>query len=143
MKPPAIGYLRSDVSGARKVWDQVQIRAVSARLGYRLIKTIEFSQHTDDPLAQLLSTIARDEVDAVVTPSAEHLGGEIPESLISAADVVIVSPEEAHSRRLANLFDPPSSTSEGDLRGDSDSRARDRAAGARSLAGRRFDPPLT
>ncbi|MFD4457716.1 hypothetical protein [Nocardia sp. NPDC058480] len=144
MRPPAIGYIRADISGARKVWDQIQIRTLTERLGYRLLKTIEFSQHTDDPLAQLLSTIERDEVDAVVTPSTEHLGGEIPEALISAADVVIVSSEEAHSRRLAGLFDPPSSTSEGDPpHGRGSAGARDRAAGARSLAGRRFDPPLT
>ncbi|MFD4442546.1 hypothetical protein ACFWPK_22525 [Nocardia sp. NPDC058519] len=143
MRPTAIGYIRADVSGSRKVWDQIQIRTLAERLGYRPIKTIEFSEHTADPIAQLLSTIARDEVEAVVVPSVEHLGGEIPESLISAADVVIVSPEEAHSRRLPNLFDPPSSTSEGDPHGRGSAGARDRAVAGRGLAGRRFDPPLT
>ncbi|WP_446224996.1 hypothetical protein ACTWPB_07720 [Nocardia sp. IBHARD005] len=142
MKPPAIGYLRSDISGVSKAWDQIQIRTTAERLGYEPIKTIEFSEFTADPVGQLLGAIARDKVDAVVVPSIAHLGGEIPEALMSAADVITVSPEATYARRLPSLFDPPAS--QGDLHGDSHSRDRVPAAGGRGLAGvRRPVPPLT
>lgn len=142
MKPPAIGYLRSDVSGVSKAWDQIQIRILAERLGYRFAKTVEFSQHTADPISQLLATIARDKIDAVVVPSIEHLAGEIPEALMLAADVITVSPEATYARRIPSLFDPPANP--GDLHGDSDSRDRDRAVAGSGLAGLPLDlPPLT
>jgi hypothetical protein len=143
VKPPAIGYLRKDVSGVSKAWDQIQIRILAERLGYQLAKTIEFSQHTADPIGQLLATIARDQVDAVVVPSLEHLSGEIPEDLMLAADVITVSPEATYARRLPNLFDPVAS--QGDLHGESDrDRRRVPAAGVRDLADLPRDiPPLT
>lgn len=143
MRPPAIGYLRSDISGVSKDWDQIQIQILAERLGYRLAKTIEFTQNTADPIGQLLATIARDKVDAVVVPSAEHLSGEIPAALVSAADVITVSPETTYARRLPTLFDPPSSTSEGDRYGHSDSRARDLARAGHDLADRGCAPPMT
>jgi hypothetical protein len=143
VKPPAIGYLRKDVSGVNKAWDQIQIRILAERLGYRFVKTVEFSQHTADPVGQLLGTIARDDVDAVVVPSLEHLSGEIPEALMLAVDVITVSPEATYARRLANLFDPVAS--QGDLHGESDrDRRRVPAAGVRDLADLPRDlPPLT
>lgn len=143
MKPPAIGYLRADVSGVSKAWDQIQIRILAERLGYQLAKTIEFSQHTADPIGQLLATIARDQVDAVVVPSLEHLSGEIPEDLMLAADVITVSPEATYARRLANLFDPVAS--QGDLHGESDrDRRRGPGSGGHGMARvGRIVPPLT
>ncbi|MFC9966356.1 hypothetical protein ACFVH4_19175 [Nocardia ignorata] len=127
MKPPAIGYLRSDVSGVNKDWHQIQIRTLAQRLGYELTKTVEFSANTADPLDRLIETVTRERPDAVVTPSAEHLGGDIPKGLVAIADVITVLPQETHSRTLPALFDPPSSTTEGDPHGRGNSRDRLRA----------------
>ncbi len=104
MRPPALGYLRRDVSGTRADWDAIQIRTLTRRLGFELAKTIVFSEVTADPIGQLITAIGRAEADAVVVPSAEHLGGEIPEALVAAAQVITVSPEEAHERRLPSPF---------------------------------------
>lgn len=144
MKPPAIGYLRSDVSGVSRVWDEIQIRTVAERLGYRFTKTIVFSNFTDQPVAQLLSAVRRAGAEAVVVPSSAHLGDDIPEELVNAADVITVTPEATFARRLPSVFDLPDPLSEGDPHGSSNPRDRQRAAGGRELADLRRDlSPLT
>lgn len=144
MRPPAIGYLRTDVSGARRVWHEIQIRTVAERLGYRLAKTIVFGEFTADPISKLIAVVEKAEADAVVIPSAEHVGGDIPEALVSAADVITVSPEATYARRLANIFDPPAPPRERDPHGHSHPRDRVPAAGGRDLADLRRDlSPLT
>lgn len=130
MRPPAIGYLRSDISGVSKAWDQIRIRTTAERLGYQLAKTIEFSQHTAEPVDQLVRAITRTRAEAVVVPSAEHLGGDIPERLILAADVITVSPEATYARRLPTLFDP----SGGVAHGHSGIGDRDHPHGVRDVA---------
>ena len=144
MRPPAIGYLRTDVSGARRAWDEIQIRTVAERLGYRLARTIVFGEFTADPVDKLIAAIATTQADAVVMPSAVHVGGDIPEELVAVADVITVSPEATFARCLANIFDPPALPREGDRNGHSHSRDRVPAAGGRGLADlRRGLPPLT
>lgn len=106
MRPPAIGYLRRDISGARRSWDEIQIRTVARRLGYELAKTVVFSEMTADPIKQVTTAARAAGAEAVVVPSAEHLGGEIPAALLDAAQVITVTPEEAHERRVPTIFDP-------------------------------------
>lgn len=143
MRPAAIGYLRSDISGVSKVWDGIQLRTLAERLGYRLIKTIEFSQYTADPVAQLLTAISKNGVDAVVVPSSQHFGGDIPEAVTSAADVITVSPESTYARRLPSVFDP-APTRAGDPNGHSHSGVRAGGSCGSGLADlRRGLPPMT
>ncbi|QLY31256.1 hypothetical protein [Nocardia huaxiensis] len=94
----AIGYLRSDISGARKQWDEHQNRGRAARLGYTLAKTVVFSQRTDDPIQRLINVIRNTGAEAIVVPSADHFGGDIPEALVRVADVITVQPERTYAR---------------------------------------------
>ncbi len=98
-RPGAIGYLRSDVSGARQSWDEGQIRSLATRLGYDLRKTVVFSANTDRPENRLRLIVDRLDVAAVVVPSIEHFEGRrIPDGLSAVADVVTISPECTYTR---------------------------------------------
>ncbi|WP_327140111.1 hypothetical protein [Nocardia sp. NBC_01327] len=102
--PSAIGYLRHDISKARQVWDEAQIRSVAARLGYDLRKTVVFGPHTDRPDLRLRTVVSRLGVDAVVTPSLAHLGGEVPDFLAKVCDVITVDPETTYARSANDLL---------------------------------------
>lgn len=102
MKPPAIGYLRRDISGVAQSWDETQIRSLAERLGYRFTKTVVFSDRTADPLRRLLDVVTTTEAAAVVTPSLNHLD-DLPATLLAACDVITVTPEVTHARTLPAL----------------------------------------
>ncbi|WP_327146394.1 hypothetical protein [Nocardia sp. NBC_01327] len=105
--PSAIGYLRSDVSGARQVWDENQIRSLAKKFGYDLRKMIVFSATTDRPAHRLRVVVSRLGVDAVFVPSLEHFeGSEIPAEVAAVAAVVTVSPQITHARRAAAATTP-------------------------------------
>lgn len=89
----AIGYLRSDVSGTRQAWDEIQIRSLAGRLGYTLAKIVTCNGRMDDPMARLITTVRTTAADAVITPDVTHLGGTIPAALDRAAAVITVAPE--------------------------------------------------
>ncbi|MFD5174374.1 hypothetical protein ACFWM1_01090 [Nocardia sp. NPDC058379] len=103
MKPPAIGYLRRDISGVAQSWDETQIRSLAERLGYRFTKTVVFSDRTMDPLGRLLDVVTTTEAAAVVTPDLTHLGADLPHRLLAACDIVTVSPEITHARTIPAL----------------------------------------
>jgi hypothetical protein len=98
MKPPAIGYLRSDVSGQRQQWDETQIRRLAKRFGYDLAKIVVFGAHTDDPTQRLINVVQSTSAEAVFVPSIAHLGGEVPAKLVAVTEVNTVSPEETYAR---------------------------------------------
>lgn len=101
MNPGALGYLRDDVSGSRRRWDERRIRALAERLGYDLRRIAVFGPHTDRPVYRLRVLVANLGVDAVIVPSLEHFeGGEVPGELVRRADVITVSPEETFARWL-------------------------------------------
>ena len=100
--PSAIGYLRSDVSGARQPWDENQIRYTAARLGYDLRKIVVFSATTTEPMRRLRVVVDRLGVDAIVTPGLGHFEpDEVPTELVGSADIVTVSPECVYARVVA------------------------------------------
>ncbi|NKX88312.1 hypothetical protein DFR75_1011278 [Nocardia ignorata] len=103
MKPPAIGYLRRDISGVAQSWDETQIRSLAERLGYRFTKTVAFSDRTTDPLGRLLDVVAATSAAAVVMPSLAHLGDDFPHTLLAACDIVTVAPEVTHTRTAPAL----------------------------------------
>lgn len=98
-EPNAIGWLRSDVSGARQEWDEAQIRGVAQRLGYDLRKTVVFGPCTDRPLHRLRMLVSRLALEAVIVPSVEHFEhGMVPAELVAIADVITVTPVQTYAR---------------------------------------------
>jgi hypothetical protein len=97
-KPTALGYLRRDVSGISQTWDEIQIRSIAKRFGYDLAKTVVFGRETDHPESGLLNVIRTMDVDAVIVPKVEHLGGDVPGELVRVCDVITVNPENTYAR---------------------------------------------
>ncbi|WP_306359558.1 hypothetical protein [Nocardia sp. CC227C] len=99
-RPTAIGYVRSDISGARQAWDEAEVRSAAALRGFDFAKMIVIDGRTGKPLlAGLKATIARIDVAAVFVPSATHFeGGTVPSGLRRVVDVVTVSPDNLYPR---------------------------------------------
>ncbi|WP_330179964.1 hypothetical protein OHB26_26535 [Nocardia sp. NBC_01503] len=99
-RPTAIGYVRSDISGARQAWDETKVRSTAALRGFDFAKMIVIDGRTGKPLlAGLKATIARINAEAVFVPSTTHFeGGTVPGDLRQAVDVFTVSPENVYSR---------------------------------------------
>ncbi len=98
--PDAIGYVRSDVSGSRREWDEIQIRTVAGRLGYNLKKTIVFGANVYEPVQALQQIVRSQKIDAVVVPSLAHFEADAPpRELVQITDVITVSPEYTYARR--------------------------------------------
>ncbi|WP_433621626.1 hypothetical protein [Nocardia sp. CA-120079] len=95
--PTAIGYLRKDVSGISQDWDEIQIRSRAKRLGYDLAKTVTFSAETIDPEGRLVNVVQALDVDAVIAPSIEHLGGDVPQRLVRQCELNTVNPEATYA----------------------------------------------
>ncbi|MET9490976.1 hypothetical protein [Nocardia sp. NPDC006630] len=100
-KPTALGYLRTDVSGASRFWDESQIRDLAARLGYDFSGMVRYDPLSGRrPLARLKAQATRLDAQAVIVPGSDHFeGGQVPQSLLRQLDLIIVSPEETHTRR--------------------------------------------
>ncbi|QUN16347.1 hypothetical protein [Nocardia seriolae] len=106
--PTAIVYLRSDVSGARQQWDEMQARSLGKRLGYTVAKTVVFGEHVEQPIQRLANVVRRMQADAVVVPSLEHLGGTVPDGLLRVVDVITVEPHDTYARWII----PPDAAAE-------------------------------
>lgn len=104
MSIDAIGYLRSDVSGAHQKADEEQLRAHAKCHGYNLRKTIVFGSHTDNPEHRLGVVLDRmDGVQAVIVPNVQHFDGDqVPDAISDRVDVVLVAPPTKLAR-LAKL----------------------------------------
>ncbi|MET8872925.1 hypothetical protein [Nocardia sp. NPDC004604] len=96
-KPTAIGYLRKDISGVSRDWDEIQIRSRAKRLGYDLAKTVTFSAETIDPEGRLVNVVQTLDVDAVIAPSLEHFGGQVPQQLVQQCELNTVNPQETYA----------------------------------------------
>lgn len=99
MKPQAIGYIRSDISGTRQQWDESQIRSLAKRLGYDLRKTAAFSENTDRPIHRLRVMLDRLGVDTIITPSIAHLDNDVPPELTDVTEIITVDPQTTYARR--------------------------------------------
>lgn len=95
--PTAIGYLRKDISGVSQDWDEIQIRSRAKRLGYDLAKTVTFDARTVDPEGRLVNVVQALDVDAVIAPSLEHFGGQVPKRLVQQCELNTVSPGETYA----------------------------------------------
>lgn len=100
-QPTAIGYLRTDISGAARLWDQTQIRRLATRLGYDFADMVIYDPRFGrPPLARLKAQATRLDAEVVIVPSPAHFdGGEVPGALVQRMDVITVSPEETYARR--------------------------------------------
>lgn len=97
-KPPALGYLRKDVSGVSQDWDEAQMRSLAKRLGYELCKTVTFGAGTDAPVDRLVDVVRTFGVDAVIAPGLHHFGNAVPAELVEACDLITVTPQQTYSR---------------------------------------------
>ncbi|MGW4245734.1 hypothetical protein [Nocardia sp. NPDC004722] len=106
-KPTALGYLRIDVSGVSRLWDESQIRTVATRLGYDFAGVVVYDPTSGrPPLARLRAQATRLDAEVVIVPGPEHFeDGTIPGSLVRQLDVVTVHPEATYARRATP---PPS-----------------------------------
>lgn len=99
-KPNAIGFLRSDVSGIRQIWDETQIRSVAKRLGYDLCKILVFGPDSERQMARLKATITQLDAESVIVPGVEHFqAGQVPATLVRTVDVITVDPLKTFARR--------------------------------------------
>lgn len=115
-KPTAVGYLRTDISGMARLWDQTQIRRLATRLGYDFADLVIFDPRFGrPPLARLKAQATRLHAEAVIVPSPKHFpGGEVPATLVQQLDVITVDPEETYARRaMPPLRDLPAAKSDG------------------------------
>ncbi|MFE3190898.1 hypothetical protein ACFXHA_17940 [Nocardia sp. NPDC059240] len=99
-RPTAVGYVRSDISGAGQAWDEEQIRSLARRLGYDFAKMVVVDGRSGkSPLAVLKATVTRLAAEAVVVPTADHFDSEAAlTDLVKAADVITVNPENTYAR---------------------------------------------
>lgn len=115
-KPTALGYLRTDVSGVARLWDESQVRRIAERYGYDFAGMILFDPATvRPPLARLRAQATRLDAEAVIVPSLQHFdGAEVPGTLVQQLDVITVTPEATYARRaMPPLRDLPSAKADG------------------------------
>lgn len=93
MKPPALGYLRTDISRTCQQRDEDEIRRRAKTQGYRLCKTVAFSADTNDPIDRLVEAVERAGVEAVFAPTLAHFGGTVPPALAEKVKVFLVAAE--------------------------------------------------
>ncbi|MFC8382139.1 hypothetical protein [Nocardia sp. NPDC057272] len=98
MKPVAIGYLRSDLSGSAQNWDEIRLRSLAKRFGYDLAKTIVFDARTQNPMSELIGIAQRTKAEAVFTPHRRHLGTDVPDLLVRTCDVITVDDQMTYAR---------------------------------------------
>lgn len=98
MKPIALGYLRSDITGRSQNWDETRIRSLAKRYGYDLAKTIVFTAQTTDSITRLIDLTRQVNAEAIFVPHRLHLGSAVPPTLVEACDVIIVDDESTYAR---------------------------------------------
>ncbi|AFU03082.1 hypothetical protein [Nocardia brasiliensis] len=103
-EPTALGYLRRDVSGAQRAWDTTQIRNLAKRLGYHLLTTVEYDAATEDPVGQLISMVQAHGLEALITPTLDHLEGNA-EPLVNSCDIITARPEHTYARWAIPQYD--------------------------------------
>ncbi|MEU0538544.1 hypothetical protein [Nocardia sp. NPDC005978] len=102
MTPAAIGYLRTDESGARQDWDEIQIRSLARRLGYTLAKTIALGPYTDTHIQCVIAAVCDRDADAVIVPSLDHFDSRIPDLILAVADIITVDPHRTYPRHRSS-----------------------------------------
>ncbi|MGW4124895.1 hypothetical protein [Nocardia sp. NPDC004711] len=115
-KPVAVGYLRTDVSGAGLLWDQTQIRRLAERLGYDFADMVIYDpKFGRPPLARLKAQATRLDAEAVIVAGPKHFeAAEIPAALVHQLDVITANPEQTYARRaMSPLRDLPPANADG------------------------------
>jgi len=94
-KPPAIGFVRWDISGSLMDRDVRAIRTCAARRDFGLVPMTVGPQ--GDPIARLLSAIVRCGAAAVIVPSREHIWAS-RRAVTELCDLIVVSGDAVWER---------------------------------------------
>ncbi|MFJ4653921.1 hypothetical protein ACIP5Y_21870 [Nocardia sp. NPDC088792] len=98
MQRTAVGYMRTDVSGASEKWDGANLHSAAINLDLDLRKIIAFDQHVERPIRRLRVQLSRLRACTLIVPSLDHLGGTIPSAIREQVDVITLSPEATYER---------------------------------------------
>ncbi|WP_280233843.1 hypothetical protein [Nocardia cyriacigeorgica] len=101
---PAVGYLRSDLSGASAAFDRAQIASRATRLGYTLIADVlDHTAATTHRTEHLLALIYTHRAEAVILPALTHLDTGAFDLVLPAADIITTQPYETYARRWTSV----------------------------------------
>ncbi|WP_194816944.1 hypothetical protein [Nocardia sp. XZ_19_385] len=75
------------------------------RYGYELDKPIEADARLERPIRLLIGSVCAAGADAVIVPSLDHLGGDVPVSLVNACDVIALDTENTYSGWASTPFE--------------------------------------
>ncbi|MBF6170789.1 hypothetical protein [Nocardia blacklockiae] len=89
-RPTALGHVDPDVSRSL-AWDRAQVQRLARHLGYSVV-------WPEPSFIPIVDQVRSADVDAVITPSPEHLSVLMLNAVMHAADVEIVSPRMSFTR---------------------------------------------
>jgi hypothetical protein len=91
IQPTAFAWIDDEISTAPD-WDAAQVRRLARHLGYELVWPAE------DWLIPLVDQVRAADVDAVITPSVDHLGVMSLNALMHVANVETACPRMSFAR---------------------------------------------
>ncbi|BDU09156.1 hypothetical protein IU440_11780 [Nocardia cyriacigeorgica] len=101
---PAVGYVRTDLSGAAAEFDRAQIIIRAARLGYVLIgDVLEHTAATAHRTEHLLAVIYTHRAEAVIVPTLAHLDKATFDLVLPGADIITTQPYETYARQWTSV----------------------------------------
>lgn len=101
---PAVGYLRTDLSGVAGEFDRAQIITRAARLGYTLTgDVIEHTAATEHRTEHLLAAVYAHRAEAVIVPTLAHLDKATFDLVLPAADIITTQPYETYARQWTSV----------------------------------------
>ncbi|GAA5045448.1 hypothetical protein [Nocardia callitridis] len=93
----ALGYLRTDLSGAEEQWHSKRLRVLATRWGYEMPLIVTHSDRTLRRTANLLDIVRRMNAVALFVPTVEHLPETAVRALLAELDgVTTLYPEQTY-----------------------------------------------
>ncbi|WP_280333112.1 hypothetical protein [Nocardia wallacei] len=89
-RPTALGWVDTEVSEA-PIWDRAQVQRLARHLGFVII-------WPEASLLPLVDIVRAADVDAVITPSPQHLTPLTLNALLNIVDVETLSPRMSFTR---------------------------------------------
>ena len=96
-RPKALGYLRTDLSGAHTLRHTAALHRHARALGYQYVYTIHPPEHLDDPLGYALHITAALAIDTLIIYDLSHVD-DYPARACTAVDLETVCPPTTWAR---------------------------------------------